>query len=147
MQHSEAVDEAARQRLVMNTRTLEETRHHRVHLPRRDGLHEIRAHVRAEGFHERRVFLALRHHDDIEVGRDLAELTERVQTTGARHLLVEQDEIESTPTQQLGAVGRVCRRFDPKAFVSQEHPMWLEKLRFIVHPEHGLPVRCHVDGM
>ena len=50
----------------------------------------------AERLAERGVLLALRDHDDLEVRVDLAELLERLEAARARHLLVEQHEVERT---------------------------------------------------
>jgi hypothetical protein len=132
---------------MMDACALEEPRDDRIHLPRCHRLHEIRADIRAERFHERGVFLALGDHHDVEIGRDLPELAKGIEAAGARHLLVEEHEIESASSQQLGAVGGVGGRFDQEAFVSQEHPMWLEELGLVVDPQHRLPVRCHAEGM
>jgi len=55
--------------------------------------------------------------------------------------------IEPTPPKQLRAISGVRRRLDQEAFVSQEHAVGLEKLGFIVDPEHRLPVGCHAERM
>ena len=147
LQRAKALHEAARQRLMMNASALEQARDDGVDLTRSDGLHKIRSDIGAERLHERRVLFALRDHDNVEVRRDLAEFAKRVEPAHAGHLFIEEYEVEAAPSEQLGAVLGVRRRFNEEAFVPQEHAVRLEELGFVVDPEHGLPVRCHVERM
>ena len=134
---------AAGDGLLPDPRPLEHAGHERVDLPRRDRLHEIAGDVVAERLRERGVLLALGHHDDAQIRVDLAELGERLETTRARHLLVEEDEIERTTSHQFGGVIGVGCGLDLEALVTQEHAMGLEQFRLVVDPEDGLGLVRH----
>ena len=68
---------------------------------------------------------------------------ERLETARARHLLVEQDEVERTTSHQLGGVVGVRRGLDLEPLVTQEHAVRLEQLRLVVDPEDGLGLVRH----
>ena len=104
---------------MMDARALEQTRNDGVNLTRRHRLHEVRRDIGAQRFHERRIFLALGDHDDVQIRRDLAELAKGVEATHAGHLFVEKNEIECTAAQQLSSILGVGRRFDNEAFISR----------------------------
>ena len=137
LQHAKALDESPCDRLLAEARTVEESRDRCVHLPRRDRLYEIPLERRADRLGHRRILLALRHHHDEEVRVGLAKLAERVEAALARHLLVEQHDVERATANHLDGVIGVRRHFDVEPFVAQEYAMRLEELRLVVNPEDG----------
>ena len=139
----EPVDERARDRLLPDARPLEHAGHERVDLARRHRLHEVAGDVAAEGLGERGVLLALGDHDDLKVRVDLPQLGQRLEAAHPRHLLVEKDQVERTPSHELGGVVGVRRGLDLEPFVTQEHAVWLEQLRLVVDPEDGLGLVRH----
>ena len=76
-------------------------------------------------------------------GLDLAELAQRLEPAGARHLLVEQDEIERPTPHHLDGVVGVRRGLDVEPLVPQEDAVRLEQLRLVVDPEDGLGLVRH----
>ena len=118
-----------------------------VDLARRHRLDEIALERRADRLGHRRVFLALRDHDDEEVRIGLAKLAERVEAALAGHLLVEQHEVERPATNHLDGVVGVRRHFDVEPFVPQEDAVRLEELRLVVDPEDGLRRLRHAQNI
>ena len=77
----------------------------------------------------------------------LAQLAERVEAALARHLLVEQDEVERAAAHHLDGVVGVGRRLDLEPFVTQEDAMRFEELRLVVDPEDGLRRLRHAQNI
>lgn len=134
---AKSLHEAARDRLLADAGPLENSRHHRQHLTRIDRLDQVIADVGADGFLERRVFLALGHHHHRQRRRELTHIPEHFQTTLAGHLLVEQQDVERATPQQLYRIVGVGRPLYGIAHRAKEDAVRLEELTFIVHPEYG----------
>jgi hypothetical protein len=96
---AKALDKSPREHLLMNASSLQQAGDDCIDLSRSDRLHEIRADLSAERFHERGVFLALGDHHNVEIRRDFPEFAKRIQAASSRHLLVEQHQIERTATE------------------------------------------------
>jgi hypothetical protein len=143
LQRAEALDEAARDRLRADPRTVEDLRDDREHLARIHRLHQVVAHVRADRLAQRRVLVALGDHDDRDVGRDVAHLAVRLESAFPRHLLVEQEDVERAATQQLHGVVGVGGALDVVALGAEEDPVRLEQIALVVHPEDGFGARRH----
>src|SRR4029079_17470649 len=82
-------------------------------------------------------FLTLRDHDDGDVRVRFAKLVKGLEPALAGDLLIEQNQVERTASNEGNGVFGVGGRFDLEAFVSQEHAMRFEELRLVVHPEYG----------
>ena len=134
---AESFDEAARDCLLADARAFQDPRHHRQHLARVDRLDEIITDVGADGFLERRVFLALGHHHHRQRRGELAHIAENFEAALARHLLVEQQDVERAAPEQLDRVVCVRGPLYGIAFGAEKDAVRLEKLTFIVHPEYG----------
>jgi hypothetical protein len=67
----------------------------------------------------------------------LPKLAERVETALARHLFVEQHDVEGATADHLDGVVGVRRHFDVESFVAQKDAVRLEELRLVVDPEDG----------
>jgi hypothetical protein len=139
----EALDECPRDGLLPEARAVQDLRDRREHLAGMDRLDEVVAHVGADGFGERRFRFALRHHDDGQVGRDLAQLAKGLESALPRHLLIEEHDVEGPAAKQLRRIVRVGGPLDVVALLAQEDAVRLEKLRFVVHPENRLRRLCH----
>ena len=71
-----------------------------------------------------------------KVRRDLAHVAIDLEPALARHLLVEQHDVERPAPQHLDRVVGVGRPLYVIALGAQEDAVRLEKLTFIVHPEY-----------
>ena len=140
---AESLDEAARDCLLADARTLENLRDDAQHLARIDRLDEVVADVGADGLLERRVLLALGDHHDRKVGGELADVAVGLEPRFSGHLLVEQHDVERAAAEHLDRVVGVTRPFHLVALGAQEDAVRLEKLTFVVHPEDGFCWRWH----
>ena len=122
---------------------LEDPRYDGEDLTRVDGLDEILADVWRPGLAERRILLALRDHDDGEVGRELAHFLVRLEAALAGHLLIEQQQIERASPKQLYRVVGIRCRLDFVSFLAQEDAVRLEELCLVVHPQYRFRRRSH----
>ena len=136
LDRAESLDEAARDRLLTDARALENLRDDGQHLTRVDRLDEIVADVDADRFLERRIFLALRDHHDRHGRRDLAHISIELEPPLARHLFIEEHDVERPAPQKLDRIVGVGRPLYGIAFGAQEDAMRLQKLAFIVYPEY-----------
>ncbi len=94
LDRAEALDEPARERLLPDSRALQDAANGGQDLSRIDRLGEVVADVGADRLRERGVLLALGDHHDRHVGRQLPQLAIRGEAALARHLLVEQHDVE-----------------------------------------------------
>ena len=143
---AKALDEGAGDRLLADARPVEDAGDGGQHLTRVDRLDQVVADVGAERLLEGGVLLALRDDDDGEVGGQLLEVLERVETAAAGHLLVEQHDVEGAPSQHLQRVVGVARAVHLVALLPQEDAVRLEKLDLVVDPEDGLGVGGHAGS-
>ena len=65
----------------------------------------------------------------------------------ARHLLVEQQQVERPAPEHLDGVVGVRRRLDLVALLAEEDAVRLEQLGLVVHPEDGFHWRSHVVNL
>ena len=143
LHHAKPVNECARDDLLPDSRTLEEPRDHCVDLARCHRLHQIAADVLPKRLGERSVLLAFRHHDDLEVGLDLAKFLQRSKPARSGHLLIQQHKVERTAPYELQGIVGVRGGLDFEPFVTQEDAVWLEQFRLVVYPEDGLDLVRH----
>src|SRR5687768_2694889 len=133
---AEALDEAARDRLLPDARTIENPRHHAQHLAWIDRLDQVVPDVGADRFLERGIFLALGDHHHRQVRRKLANIAVHLEPALARHLLVEEENVERPASKQLDRVVGVRRPLYGIALGAQKDAVRLEELTFIVYPEY-----------
>ena len=78
---------------------------------------------------------ALCHHDHRESRVHLLDALQRLQSAEARHLLVEQHQVEMAFTTEVDGVGAVAHRHHVIALALQEQLLSMQLLDLIIHPQ------------
>ena len=144
LQFAEPFHELPGDGLAADPRPLEDPRDDAQHLPWSDRLHQVLRDVLAERLAQGAVLLALGDHDHWQRGGEFARLAHHGDAPHARHLFVEEQDVEGVLTQQLEGVGRVAGHLHAIPFLGQEQSVRLEEFSLVVHPEHGLRRQRHI---
>ncbi len=135
--------EIPRQRFLAETRTLQDARDHRMYLARVHRLHQVLADVHADCLTQRGILFTLGDQNDGEGRTQFPELPVRLEPALARHLLVQQHDVERVATKHLNRVVRVPGPFYLVTLLVKEEAVRFELFGFVVHPEHCARTRWH----
>ncbi len=106
-------------------------------LVRVHGLDEIIRYVRADCILHDAFLLALGDHHYGEIGIFALDDFECLDARNARHLLVQENNVEMALAHEVDGVGAVVGRNDLIAFLFQKHDMGLEEINLVIGPKDG----------
>ncbi len=113
----------------------QQSRYDGQNLARTGGLHDVVVRRASDRLVHRVVGLALGHHHDREPSAPGPNCGENFDTSEARHLLVEQNQVVALAVQQLQSIVAVHHGVDVVSLAHQEDRMRAEQVDLIIHPQ------------